>query len=250
MSKATKVVSQAKELAAKLTEEIKGAEGAWDDDFLIALVKHRYSKFLGETPRDPETAQVVADHLNVEFGLDEQDAVSLAWFEKRAHERRLALIDDSERATNDIDEAKAALEAAQEAKKAAQATIDTEHSRLRNLARELKKHFVYPLPMVPKRQRDLPLSDGEEWRAVKLAEVLSNDLLLKSVVLEKLGDITLGEYAEQQRQYGLSVSKPQKLTRKQWQNVEDVVQEWHAAQAENEGDEDKNDAETEFGDDD
>jgi hypothetical protein len=101
---------------------------------------------------------------------------------------------------------------------------------LRLLARELRKPFVFNLPSPPSRQRELPLADGEEWRSVKLAEAIAGDVPLKSVVLEKLGDITLGKYAEEVRQFGLG-DKPKKLTRKQWDKVEAAVQDWHAQQA-------------------
>lgn len=217
--------------ATRLIDEIKAAEGAWDDNFRIALVKNRYSKFLGEAPRELDLAAAVADALNVAFDLEGADIVSPGWFEKRHRERQIELIDDQERATNDIDDAKSALEAANEAKKAAQATIDTEHSRLRNLARELKKPYVFPLPMVPSRQRELPMADGEEWRAVLLADVLTGrDAAMKAVALEKLGNVTLGDYSDLAAKFSVG-EKPQKMTRKQWDRVEKIVQQWHAEQA-------------------
>ncbi len=222
----------AKQHADRLIDEIKAAEGAWDETYRIALVKNRYSKFMGEAPRDVALAAAVADALNEAFELDAADLVGPVWYERNTHDRQMELIDAQERATNDIDEAKNALEAAQEAKKSAQATIDTEHSRLRNLARELKKPFVYPLPLVPNRQRELPLADGEEWRAVLLADVLTGrDAAMKGVALEKLGNVTLGDYADLAQKYATG-EKPQKLTRKQWDKIEAHVQDWHAEQAE------------------
>lgn len=220
----------AKQHAARLIDEIKAADGAWDVDYRVALVKNKYSKWMGEAAREVGLANAVGVLLNSEFGLEQADWVGVAWFEERTHTRQIDLIDQQERATNDIDEAKAALESANEAKKAAQATIDTEHSRLRNLARELKKPFVSPLPLVPSRQRELPLGDGEEWRAVPLSEVLKDDVALKSTVLEKLGDINLGQYADEAQKFGVG-DKPKKLTRKQWDRVEEAVQDWHAQRA-------------------
>lgn len=231
MKSVNELKAAAKEHAARLVDEIKAADGAWDDDYIVALVKHKYSKWMGEAARDVATANAVAVLLNSELGMTQEDWVGVAWFEERTHKRRLELIDDQERATNDIDEAKAALEMANEAKKAAQATIDTEHSRLRNLARELKKPYVFPLPFTPPRQRELPLGDGEEWRAVPLSEVLKSDVALKSTALDKLGDVNLGQYADLAQKFSLGM-KPQKLTRKQWDRVEALVQQWHAERTE------------------
>lgn len=227
---ASELKAAAKQHAARLIDEIKAADGTWDVDYRVAMVKHKYSKWMGEAARDVELANAVGVLLNTTFELEQADWVGVAWFEERTHTRQMELIDQQERATNDIDEAKAALESANEAKKAAQATIDTEHSRLRNLARELKKPFVSPLPLVPSRQRELPLGDGEEWRAVPLSEVLKDDVALKSVVLEKLGDVNLGQYADEALKFGVG-DKPKKLTRKQWDRVEEAVQDWHAQRA-------------------
>ena len=64
-----------------------------------------------------------------------------------------------------------------------------------------------------------------------LSEVLTGrDAALKAVALEKLGAVTLGQYADLAQQFGTG-EKPKKLTRKQWDRIEAIVQEWHAEQA-------------------
>ena len=50
--------------------------------------------------------------------------------------------------------------------------------------------------MTPSRQREIVFADGEEWRAVPLAEVLKDDRPSKLLPMEKLGNVTLEKYAE------------------------------------------------------
>lgn len=211
--------------AQELIKAIKTHESSWDDSYRQALARNLYCKWMGEK-REDVVAQLVAEAINREFGFAGDQEISVEWFETQATIRRDELITAQETCCNEIERSKESLETATERKKAAQAAIDEGNSRLRWLARELKKPFISELPPAPNRQRELPLGDGEEWRAVPLADVLVSDLALKATVIEKLGNINLGQYAEAARTYGM-IEKPKKLTRKQWDRVEAIVQKWH-----------------------
>ena len=200
------------------------------------MAKHVYSKYMRESAPEDTLAQLVAERINEEFELAGDDELSVEWYENESTTRTLELIEAQQETCQEIEQAKESLEAANDRKKACQSAIDEWHSRLRNLAKELKKPYVYPLPPDPSRQRELPLGDGEEWRLVPLSEVLKDEVAIKATVLEKLGNITLGKYAEEAQKFGLG-DKPKKLTRKQWDKVEAIVQRWHEEQHEDEEDE-------------
>lgn len=228
---------EARAQADEIVKAIKAHDAAWDEDYRLALTRNHLSRWYGEG-RDPEFAGRVATLVNEQLGYAGGDnEVSIEWIEDQADLRRRELMESQEQCVDEIELAKASLEAANERKKSAQSAIDEGHSRLRLLARELRKPYVFNLPSPPSRQRELPLADGEEWRSVKLAEALAGDVPLKSVVLEKLGDITLGKYAEEVAKFGIG-DKPKKLTRKQWDKVEAAVQDWHASQADGDEGED------------
>lgn len=220
----------------RLVDEIRAADGSWDESYRAELVRNRFSKFMHE-PRIRDEAERVAMALNAEFNLNEEQAISVAWWEEMRDQRVADLIEQQDQCCSDIEAAKRELEAATEQKKSAQATIETEHSRLRNLAREIRKPYTHPLPFTPDRQRNLPLADGEEWRAAMLADVLADDAALKGIALEKLGNVNLGQYTELVQKYGMG-DKPKKLTRKQWDRVEAIVQKWHESQGEADEDDD------------
>jgi hypothetical protein len=184
--------------------------------------------------REIGLAQSVARAVSEEFGYEDDDEITVEWCDDQAESRRNELIESQDACCNEIEEEKASLEAATERAKSAKASIEEAHSRLRFLSRELRKPFVFPLPTPPSRQRELPLGDGEEWRAVPLSDVLASDVALKSVAVEKLGNINLGQYAEAAASFGAG-DKPKKLTRKQWDRIEAIVQEWHSLQAESDG---------------
>ena len=222
--------------ADRLIHQIKTHEGSFDDVFRAAMAKHVYSKYMRESAPEDTLAQLVAERINEEFELAGDDELSVEWYENESTTRTLELIEAQQETCQEIEQAKESLEAANDRKKACQSAIDEWHSRLRNLAKELKKPYVYPLPPDPSRQRELPLGDGEEWRLVPLSEVLKDEVAIKATVLEKLGNITLGKYAEEAQKFGLG-DKPKKLTRKQWDKVEAIVQRWHEEQHEDEEDE-------------
>lgn len=224
MSKATD--NAAKQHAEELEKAIRLHESSWDDNFRSGLARHKWSQWLS-IGRDESLASSVCTLLNFALGDAIDEPLSLEWYDTESDKRRTELIEAQDACVKELDEAKASLEAASERKKAAQAAIDEGHSRLRRLARDLKCPFVYQLPPEPSKQRELPLGDGEEWRAVPLSEALSGDVALRSTVLEKLGNVTLGQYADLAQKFGVG-DKPKKLTRKQWDRVEECVQEWHA----------------------
>lgn len=222
-----KVTPAAKEHAAELVKSIKLHEASWDDAFRNGLARNKWSQWMS-AERDEGLASQVCTLVNEELGESIDEPLSLEWYDAESTARRSELIAAQEACCDEIEQAKASLEAANERKKAAQASVDEGNSRLRYLARELNKPFIYQLPPEPSRQMELQLNDGEEWRAVPLAEVLSGDVTLRAVAVEKLGNITLGQYVEAVAKFGTG-DKPKKLTRKQWDRVEEAVQEWHAS---------------------
>lgn len=215
--------------AAKLIKEIKEHPSSWDDAYRAALAKNLFCKFVHDAALEDVLCQLVAERINAEFRFEGDDELSIEWYQEEDEKRRNELIFAQDACCNEIEQSKESLEQATERSKAAKAAIDEGNSRLRFLARELKRPFVSPLAPAPSRQRELPIGDGEEWRAVPLAEVLAGDMALKAAVLEKLGNINLGKYAEEAQKSGVG-DKPKKLTRKQWDRVEALVQEWHAKQ--------------------
>lgn len=239
MAKKAESVVDYKTVADELIKRVEARDGAWDEEYRAALAKHFYCQWMGE-PRDVMLATQVGTEICKKFEIP-YDECGYHWWEQASDERTSELIAAQGTLVNEIDEAKNRLESLQESVKSAKAQIDEGHTRLRTLARELEKPYSYPLPPVPNRQRELPLADGEEWRTVPLADVLEDDIALKSVVMNKLGHITLGEYAKLAQDLGVG-DKPKKLTRKQWDRVEEIVQDWHASQAETaDGDQDGGD---------
>lgn len=222
--------------AEKLITAIRSNEGTFDDVFRASIAKHLFSKYMRDDAPEDTLAQLVAERINEEFDFTGEAELSVEWYETESDARMVGLIESQQETCQEIDQAKESLEAANDRKKACQSAIDEGHSRLRNLAKELKKPYVYPLPPAPSRQRELPLGDGEEWRLVPLSEVLKDEAALKATVLEKLGNITLGKYAEEAQKFGLG-DKPKKLTRKQWDKVEAIVQRWHEEQKDEEDEE-------------
>lgn len=220
----------AKQVTEELIKQVESRNGAWDQEYREALAKHFYCQWMGCGEREISLATQVGARLCEKFEIHVDD-LGYYWWEHASKARTAELIVAQGEQVSEIDEAKNRLESLQESVKSAKAQIDEGHTRLRTLARELEKPYSYPLPPVPNRQRELPLADGEEWRTVPLADVLENDIALKSVVMNKLGNITLGEYTEAIQAYGMG-DKPKKLTRKQWDRVEEIVQDWHASQAE------------------
>ena len=219
--------------AEELITAIRSNEGSFDDVFRASLAKHLFSRYMRDDAPEDTLAQLVAERINEEFDFTGEAELSVEWYETESDARTIGLIESQQETCQEIEQAKESLEAANDRKKACQSAIDEGRSRLRNLAKELKKPYVYPLPPAPSRQWELPLGDGEEWRLVPLAEVLKDEAALKATVLEKLGNITLGKYAEEAQKFGLG-DKPKKLTRKQWDKVEAIVQRWHEEQKDDE----------------
>lgn len=209
---------EVKEIVERLKKEIDSHPGEWNEEFRAELQSHVWSKWLS-TSTDDELRIAVA----AAFGE------SLDWYFDEADKHRASLIESQEKVCDEIDGAKSRLETYKEQVKLAQAEIEEGQSSLRRLARDLARPWVYPLPPTPDRQMALPLGDGEEWRAVPLSVVLEHDIALQSVVREKLGAINLGQYADEHEKFGL-LDKPKKLTRRQWDRVEEAVQDWHASQ--------------------
>ena len=211
--------TEAREIVERIRKEIDAHPGAWNEEFREELTKHFWSRWLSQNP-DEDTRMAVRAVVDYDH---------VFWYDEESEKSRSALIKSQAETCDEIDEAKARLETHKEQVKLAQAEIEEGQSALRRLARQLAQPWVYPLPPTPDRQMALPLGDGEEWRAVPLSEVLKDDIALQSVVREKLGAINLGQYAEQAEKFGL-LDKPKKLTKRQWERVEEAVQEWHASQ--------------------
>ena len=235
MAKESPVELSAREVVERIVHEVNVDAHAWSADYKAALVRNKWSRWLGGRPPE-DVAELVTAKLNATYFVDDaaHDELSVDAWQEECDERIEDLIEQQEKLCDEVEQSKVSLEAATERAKAAKATIEECPSRLRSVARELKKPFVYPLPAPPDRQRSLLVDDGEEWRLVKLADVLADDVSLRAVAENKLGDITLGEYAEEAAKFGVG-DKPKKLTRKQWDAIEERVQEWHANQGQ-EGD--------------
>lgn len=225
----------ARDTADELCKRIREHEGSFDDAFRLLLTQRVYAQWMSET-RPTELAIEVGEMIQHEMKLS-QDEVGFDWYIEQSEREKSAVIDQQESLVNEIDDHKQSLESHQEIVKTLKASIDEGHTRLRNLARQLKTPWVPSLPPTPSRQREIAFADGEEWRAVPLSEVLSEDVSLRAIVAEKLGAITLDQYAQAALKFGQG-DKPKKLTRKQWDRVEAAVQEFHAnRQKEQEGDE-------------
>lgn len=217
---------EARDVAEELLKKVRDHEGSFDEDFRLALAQHCFARWLGD-PREPGLADDVAVIMRAEIGCRD-DELSVDWWTANSDDHQSELIDQQEGIVNEIDENKAKLESHQEIVKSLKASIDEDHTRLRQLARSLKSPWVPQLPITPSRQREIVFADGEEWRAVPLAEVLKDDAALKAIAMEKLGNVTLEKYAELAERHGQG-DKPKKLTRKQWDKIEAHVQAFHAA---------------------
>ena len=215
---------EALDVAEELEKKIYEHEGAFDESFRLCLAQRLYAQWMGDA-REWMLAVDVAMLLRAEIGCRD-DELSVDWWTANSEDHQSELIDQQESIVNEIDENKAKLESHQEIVKSLKASIDEDHTRLRQLARALKSPWVPQLPMTPSRQREIVFADGEEWRAVPLAEVLKDDPSLKSVAMENLGNVTLEKYAELAERHGQG-DKPKKLTRKQWDKIEERVQAFH-----------------------
>lgn len=221
--------AQVDAVVKRICDTVANDANCWNADYKLARLKNEWSKWVATDPGGEE-AICVTGELNKQFGDDETGPVlSLVEWSEENEQRRQDLIDQQERLCDEIDDAKSRHESASEQVKAAKARVDECHSRLRSVARELKRPFVYTLPPAPDRQRSLLVDDGEEWRLVKLSEVLAEHSTLKAVALDKLGDVNLGDFAEESAKWA-TTDKPKKLTRKQWDDIGEIVQEWHAQQ--------------------
>lgn len=235
MAKESPAELSAREVVERIVHEVNGDAHAWSADYKAALVRNKWSRWLGGKPPE-DVAELVTAKLNATYFADDaaHDELSVDAWQEECDERIDDLIEQQEKLCNQIDLAKQSYESATERAKSAKAEKEECHSRLQSVARELKKPFVYALPAPPDRQRSLLVDDGEEWRLVKLADVLADEPALKAVALQKLGDLNLGDFAEESAKWA-TVEKPKKLTRKQWDDIGEIVQEWHANQGQ-EGD--------------
>ena len=236
---------EARDTADELLKKVREHEGSFDTDFAIALAQRLYAQWMG-TEREATLADDVAGIMRTELGIME-DGLGVDWWIANSEDHQAELIDQQEALVNEIDDDKAKLESHQEIVKSLKAGIDENHTRLRQLARSLKTPWVPPLPPPPSRQREIEFADGEEWRAVPLSEVLSSDPGLKAIAMEKLGNVTLERYCELAQKYAIG-DKPKKLTRKQWDRIEEAVQDFHASRSPEESATVEGDGDSEAGD--
>lgn len=216
----------AQDTADELCKRIREHEGAFDDAFRLLLAQRVYAQWMSET-RATELAIEVGEMIQSEMKLS-QDDIGYDWYIDQSEREKSAVIDQQEALVNEIDDHKQSLESHQEIVKTLKASIDEGHTRLRSLARQLKTPWVPSLPPAPSRQREIAFADGEEWRAVPLADVLADDVSLRAIVGEKLGAITLDQYTQEAVRFGQG-DKTKKLTRKQWDRVEAAVQAFHSS---------------------
>lgn len=213
----------------EIVERIKGNSGYWNAEYRLALVQREFCRWMAEGGRSRDEASLFAGALCDGCEL-EADAVTLEWYERLQEDHIRECRKNQGEAAQKIDHLRLLFVATSEKAKAAKSELTEAQSYLQQLARAFSEPLIPQLPPLPDRQQRLAI-DGEEWRLVPLAEVLASDAKLKALSLDRLGNITLGDYAEKAAQWA-AAGKPQKITAKQFGQIEAVVQAWHAANGE------------------
>lgn len=219
----------------EIIERIKSNSGYWHGEYRLALAQREFCRWMAEGGRNRDEAAKLAGALCDECEL-EADAVTLEWYERLQEEHIRECRKNQGEAAKNIDHLRLQVEATSERAKAAKSELTEAQSYLQQLARAFSEPMVPQLPPLPDRQLQIAM-DGEEWRLVPLAEVLADSPKLKAVALEKLGNINLGAYADLAAKW-VAAGKPQKITAKQFEQIESVVQAWHADNAEDADEED------------
>lgn len=213
----------------EMIERIKSNSGYWHGEYRLALAQREFCRWMAEGGRSRDEAGKLAGALCDECEL-EADAVTLEWYERLQEEHIRECRKNQGDAEQKIDHLRLQVESTSEKAKAAKSELTEAQSYLQQLARAFSEPMVPQLPPLPDRQLQIAM-DGEEWRLVPLAEVLNESPKLKAVALEKLGNINLGAYADLAKKWA-DAGKPQKITTKQFEQIEAVVQAWHADNAE------------------
>lgn len=215
-----------------IIERINQNSASWDADFREALAKREFCKWMAIGGRSKveatQLAAAICDECRIEDG-----AISLEWYEKMQEEHIQECRQNQGVASQQIDHLRLQVESAGERHKALKSDLVEAQSYLQQLARAFSEPLIPDLPPAPNRQLEIVV-EGEEWRLVPLADVLSDTPKMKAVALEKLGNITLGAYADLAVKWA-NAGKPQKITTKQFDAIEASVQRWHEANAEDEG---------------
>ena len=218
----------------EIVERIKSNSGYWNGEYRLALAQREFCRWMAEGGRSRDEAGKLAGALCDECEL-EADAVTLEWYERLQEEHIRDCRKNQGEAAQKIDHLRLQVEATSEKAKAAKSELTEAQSYLQQLARAFSEPMVPALPALPDRQMQIAM-DGEEWRLVPLAEVLNESPKLKAVALEKLGNINLGAYADLAKKWA-NAGKPSKITAKQFEQIEAVVQAWHQENGEAVGDE-------------
>lgn len=222
----------------EMIERIKSNSGYWHGEYRLALAQREFCRWMAEGGRSRDEAGKLAGALCDECEL-EADAVTLEWYERLQEEHIRDCRKNQGDAAHRIDHLRLQVEATSERAKAAKSELTEAQSYLQQLARAFSEPLIPALPALPDRQMQIAL-DGEEWRLVPLAEVLNESPKLKAVALEKLGNINLGAYADLAKKWA-DAGKPQKITAKQFEQIESVVQKWHQENDEAVGEEHEDD---------
>lgn len=207
----------------RLADSINSNESSWDEGYRIALAQRRFAEACANHPEDitDDDAEMICE----ECGLP-TDCISIEWYRalQEAHvaECRKALGEGSET----IQTLRLQVQSQADKLKALKGTLEEAQERLRELSEIISHPKIPDLPPIPNRQREFAM-DGEEWRLVPMNEVLKDKPKLRAVVEKKLGNITLGAWADKCARW--QEKGGHEVTIKQFEAITEEVERWHAA---------------------
>lgn len=207
----------------RTADAINSNESSWDETYRIALARRKFAELCANHPDDvtDEDAAAIMDECNLP-----EECISLKWYEKlqadHVAECRKALGDGSEH----IQTLRLQVQSQADRLKALKGTLEEAQERLRELSEIISHPKIPDLPPIPNRQREFAM-DGEEWRLVPMNEVLKDKPKLRAVVEKKLGNITLGAWADKCARW--QEKGGHEVTIKQFEAITEEVERWHAA---------------------
>lgn len=209
----------------EVVDRIKASPGAWEPAFREAMARREFALIASASLGD-ESLDALGLMIANECDFDEP--ITWAWYDAEQRRHIDDIVVKLGAVKDETDRLKLQVEAMSDSLKGAKGNLAERQDYMGQLARAISQPYIPPMPPLPERQQPL-FPDGEEWRAVPLGTVLADLPALQAVALSKIGNVSLGEYADFAAARA-SGKGPKKISDKQAVKIEEAVQKWHAAQ--------------------